>query len=65
MCGGAAKWAQLGRVVYGAEDPKYGFMKYGKDLLHPKTKLEFGILSHQCGALVTDFFKAKRKLKVN
>lgn len=65
MCGGAAKWSQVGRIVYGAEDPKYGFMKYGKGLLHPKTKLEFGILSQECGTLVTDFFKAKRKLKVN
>jgi len=44
---------------------EYGFMKYGKGLLHPKTKLEFGILSVECGALVTDFFKTKRKLKVN
>ncbi len=63
MCGGAIQWSQIGKVVYGAEDPKKGFMKYGKDILHPKTKLEFGVLSLQCGAIVQDFFQERRKLK--
>ncbi len=63
MCGGASKWSQIGRIVYGAEDPKFGFMKYGKGLLHPKTKLEFGILSEKCASLLKQFFEEKRKLK--
>jgi len=28
--------------------------------LHPKTRLEMGIMEAECGALMTDFFKAKR-----
>lgn len=63
MCGGAAHWSQLGKVVYGAEDLKKGFMKYGKDILHPKTKLEFGVLSDQCSQIVKRFFQEKRKIQ--
>lgn len=61
MCAGALGWAQLGRVVYGASDDKRGFMLYGgKSLLHPKTKLELGVLEADCAALLTDFFRRKR-----
>lgn len=62
MCAGALKWAQMGRVVYGASDDKSGFMKYGKEMLHPATKLEYGILNEECAALMTDFFEEKRRL---
>lgn len=60
MCAGALAWSQLGRLVYGASDEKKGFMRYGKELLHPKTKVEYGILNQECGTLMTDFFKKKR-----
>jgi tRNA(adenine34) deaminase len=61
MCAGALAWAQIGRVVYGATDEKRGFMLHGgKSLLHPKTKLEMGIMEHECGFLMKDFFKGKR-----
>jgi len=60
MCAGALYWAQLDRVVYGASDEKRGFMRYGKELLHPKTKLEFGIKHDECATLITDFFAQKR-----
>ena len=53
-------WAQLGRLVYGAEDEKRGFMRFGKGLLHPKTIIEYGILSEECGTIVKTFFKNKR-----
>ena len=62
MCAGALKWAQLGKVVFAAEDSKHGFMKYGKELLHPKTKLEFGILHKPCSELISEFFESRRKL---
>ncbi|MEL7220822.1 MAG: nucleoside deaminase, partial [Bacteroidota bacterium] len=37
MCAGALAWSQLSRLVYGASDDKRGFMRFGKELLHPKT----------------------------
>lgn len=60
MCAGALSWAQLGRLVYGAEDEKRGFMRFGKGLLHPKTKVEYGILAEECGELLKAFFKQRR-----
>lgn len=61
MCAGALKWSQIGRVVYGAGDEKHGFMKYGKELLHKETKLEFGILQDQCVDILQSFFKSLRE----
>jgi len=60
MCAGAIKWARFSRVVYGASDDKGGFMKYGKELLHPSTKLEFGICHDESVKLLQKFFKARR-----
>jgi tRNA(adenine34) deaminase len=62
MCAGALKWSQVGRVVFAAEDLKHGFMRYGKELLHPRTKLEYGILQHPCSAILSHFFAGKRNL---
>src|SRR5699024_1411173 len=44
MCAGALKWAQLGKVIYGAEDQRNGFSKYGRELLHTKTKVLYGLM---------------------
>jgi tRNA(adenine34) deaminase len=60
MCAGALNWAQLSRVVYGASDDKRGFMRFGREMLHPKTTLEFGILHEECGKLMTEFFRKRR-----
>lgn len=60
MCAGALKWSQMSRVVYGASDDKGGFMKYGKELLHPQTRLEYGIMNDECSALLKKFFKERR-----
>lgn len=61
MCAGALAWSQIGRIVYGASDDKKGFMNSGgKDLLHPRTRLEMGILSEECSKLLREFFKKKR-----
>lgn len=61
MCAGALHWAQLGRVVYGAADDKRGFMRFGKILLHPKTKLEYGIMEEECSQLLKGFFEKLRR----
>ncbi len=60
MCAGALRWAQIGRVVYASSDDKAGFMRYGKELLHPKTQLEMGILMEQSSVLLKSFFLARR-----
>ncbi len=59
MCAGALFWAQLGRVVYGASDPKRGFISAGVNL-HPATKLDSGLMADEASALLKDYFKSKR-----
>lgn len=61
MCAGAIGWAQLGRLVYGASDPKRGFSFFAPKALHPKTKVVSGVLEEECGALMKEFFQRKRK----
>lgn len=60
MCAGAAGWTQLGRIVYGAADPKRGFSRLGNAMLHPKTEVTGGVLADECEALIKDFFRARR-----
>jgi len=60
MCAGAAYWAQVGRIVFGALDEKRGFSKFGNQLLHPKTTITNGVLERECASLVTSFFRNKR-----
>mgnify|MGYP002516702066 FL=1 len=60
MCSGAINWAQIGRIVYGAPDPKRGYSLFSPSLLHPKTEVRSGVLTEECSALMIDFFKAKR-----
>ncbi len=60
MCAGALNWAQIGRVVYGADDPRRGFTLFTPSLLHPRTKADSGVLADACSALMLDFFRNKR-----
>lgn len=60
MCAGALGWAQVGRIVYGADDPKRGFERLGRSMLHPKTEVTAGVRGEECGELVKEFFKRKR-----
>ena len=60
MCAAALCWAQVGRIVYGAPDPKRGYSLYSPSLLHPKTEVAAGIMADTCGKLVADYFKEKR-----
>ncbi len=61
MCAGALAWSQVSRIVYGASDDKRGFMRFGREMLHPKTQLAFGVQHEACAALMTTFFQKKRK----
>lgn len=60
MCAAALNWAQVGRIVYGADDPKRGYSLFTPSLLHPKTQVSSGLLAGECSGLVTEFFKKQR-----
>ena len=60
MCAGAIAWAQLSRLVYGAEDEKRGYHRYAPDVLHPKTEVVRGVCADEATALMKKFFAAKR-----
>lgn len=61
MCAGAIGWAQVGRVVWGADDPKKGFRRYSEEVFHPKTVVERGVLGAECAELMGSFFAALRQ----
>lgn len=60
MCAGASAWAQIGQIIYGASDEKRGYTQYAPKCLHPKTKVESGLLEQECRQLMVDFFKMRR-----
>ena len=53
MCVGAMFHARIGRAIYGATDPK-------KLVLKNQVVLQGGVLAAECGALLSDFFAARR-----
>ena len=60
MCAGALFWAQIGRLVCGASDPKRGYSRIEQSVLHPKTRVETGVLGEESQALLAKFFKQLR-----
>ena len=60
MCAGASYWAQLGKIVFGAEDEKRGYTLIRGNLLHPQTVVQGGILKEECSRLLKEFFERKR-----
>lgn len=65
QCAGAIVLAKVGRVVFGAYDEKAGMAGSVHDLLrHPalnhRVEVRGGVLAESCGALLLEFFKAKR-----
>ena len=65
MCAGAALNARVGRVVFGAEDPKAGAVgslyNLGADpRLNHEFEVKARVLPDECAVLLTDFFANKR-----
>ncbi len=60
MCAAALCWAQLGRLVWGADDERRGHSRFSPSLLHPRTEVQSGLLGEECSAIVKDYFKSKR-----
>jgi tRNA(adenine34) deaminase len=61
MCAGALYWSQLSRLVFAAEDEVRGYRAMNTKL-HPKTKVESGILQDEASNLLKMFFIQKRNL---
>jgi tRNA(adenine34) deaminase len=60
MCAGALGWAQISRIVYGAEDDKRGYSRFAPKALHPKTEVVSGVLEEECSRVMKEFFRARR-----
>jgi tRNA(adenine34) deaminase len=66
MCAGAIVLARLGRLVYGAADPKAGACGSVLDVIHEprlnhRVDVTSGVLAEACGELLREFFAAKRR----
>jgi len=65
QCAGAMVLARVGRVVFGAYDPKAGMAGSVGDLLrHPRLnhrpEVMGGVMEEECGALLKEFFEERR-----
>lgn len=60
MCAGAIAWSQMGKLVFGASDPKRGYQRYAPEALHPKTIVVQGVLSDEASEMMKSFFKKLR-----
>ncbi len=65
MCAGALIHARISRLVFGASDPQRGAAGSALDLFgHPgmnhRVEVIGGVLADECGALLRNFFKARR-----
>ena len=65
MCAGAISHARIGRLVFGAEDPKGGAVLHGprffeQPTCHSRPSVTGGVLSDESSAMLKTFFKARR-----
>ena len=66
MCAGAISHARIGRLVFGAEDPKGGAVVHGPKFFdqptcHWRPTVTGGVLAEESSAMLKAFFKARRK----
>jgi tRNA(Arg) A34 adenosine deaminase TadA len=65
MCAGLIVHARIQRVVYGATEPKAGVVLsrgefFSQGFLNHRVLIEGGVLAEECGAVLSEFFKARR-----
>ena len=68
MCAGAISHARIGRVVYGASDPKGGAVDHGarffeQPTCHWRPEIESGLMREESSTLLKNFFRARRATK--
>ena len=66
MCAGAISHARIGRVVFGAEDPKGGAVVHGPKFFdqptcHSRPEITGGVLADESAALLRGFFRERRR----
>jgi tRNA(adenine34) deaminase len=65
MCAGAISHARIGRLVFGAKDPKGGAVVNGprffeQPTCHSRPLVEGGVLAQESSAMLKAFFRARR-----
>lgn len=68
MCAGAVSHARIGRVVWGADDPKGGAVIHGPRLfeqptLHSRPTTEGGLLAEEAASILRGFFRERRSAR--
>lgn len=66
MCAGAIIHARISRVVFGAFEPRFGAAGSANNLLQDpqlnhQVELTSGVLAEECGLILKEFFRARRK----
>lgn len=66
MCAGLIVHARIGRVVFGAREPRAGVAEsqgrfFEQGFLNHRTLVEGGVLAEECGAVLAEFFRARRR----
>jgi tRNA(adenine34) deaminase len=65
MCAGLIVHARVGRVVFGALEPKAGVAQsqgqfFSQGFLNHRLVIEGGVLAEECGAILSEFFRSRR-----
>lgn len=66
MCAGLIVHARIARVVFGALEPKAGVAQsqgqfFSQGFLNHRLLVEGGVMAEECGAILSEFFRARRK----
>src|SRR5262245_49170943 len=68
MCAGAIVQSRIDRVVYGVKDPKAGacdslYRIVTDPRLNHRASVTSGVLAEECGAVLSEFFRARRPIR--
>ncbi len=68
MCAGSLIHARVGRLVYGAQEPRAGVVEsqmalLSQEFFNHRIDVKGGVLAEECGRLMGDFFARKRQRK--